>query len=237
MTVCNLMGVSKEKLVYHSRNPKSPYNMKYIPLLNATKEYLQLEGFTKDEGKKILNEMMAETVVYANLGDEAEKLGYSINDMILNCTHSGNLCYESDFKLFQHPEFFNCYTYTGGDKYQKSSLAGPDYGLSLVLYSEALDLVLDTIHNEYGSMNPIGNTRGIRVVIHAPETFPNVKEEGTDISPGMSTSISLSISKESRIDKPYADCYQQVGTKLNNGYKTDLNTCRMLCKDSLLNQR
>ena len=231
------MGISKEKLVYQSRNPKSLYNTKYVPLMNATKEYLKSEGFGKVEEWKILTEMMGERVMYANVGDEAKQLGYSINDMILDCTHSGKLCYESDFRLFENSDFFNCYTYRGGGKYQKSSLAGPDYGLSLVLYSEALDLVLDSINNGYGQMNSIGNTRGIRVVIHAPDTYPNVKEEGIDISPGSSTSISLTISKESRIDSPYADCYQQVGEKLNNGYRTDLNTCRVMCKDGLLNQR
>ena len=200
-------------------------------------EYLKKKNITEDNQKKLMNGIRTEKVMYANLGNEAVELGYSFNDLILDCTHSGTPCQESDFRLFKHPDFFNCYTYISGEKYQQYSLAGPEYGLSLVLYSEALDLVLNSIHNRYEYKNPIGNARGIRVVIHSPETYPNVNEEGVDILPGVSTSISLTISKESRIDSPYSDCYQQVQEKRNNGYKTDLNTCRVLCKERLINKR
>ena len=182
----------------------------------------------------IHNELTKAKILFANVGSEAEEFGYSFDDMVLSCFHAGVLCNKSDFVLFQSPDFFNCYTYTVGNQYQNSILAGPEHGLTLMLYSESVDLVLGSAHNPYEYLNPIGNAKGYRVLIHAPETFPNINEEGIDILPGVSTSISLSMSKETRVDSPYSDCYN---SKLRGGFRTDLNTCRMMCKDKLIEMR
>ncbi len=69
---------------------------------------------------------------------------------------SGQTCTTADFTLFQHPDYFNCYTYKGAARIQTSTLPGPQKGLSLTLYG-------DFTHHfnfPYEKNNPVANTQG-----------------------------------------------------------------------------
>ncbi len=235
ITVCSLFGISWEKIVYEKRDSNSLYNTKFLKAQADVQRYLRGDrNISGSNEAHILNVLSQPNFMFANLGNESAHIGYTINDLILFCTHSGKNCSESDFQLFQTPDYFNCYTYVAGGNYQHSIMAGPDYGLSLILYSEALDLVLQSIHHRYEHQSPIGNSKGIRLVVHTPGSFPNIQEDGIDIMPGMTTSISLVMSKETRIDKPYSNCFHDTKKKLTGEHRTDVNSCRKICKDHLI---
>ena len=80
---------------------------------------------------------------------------------MLHCTIGGEECGEKNFQLYQHPEFFNCWTFIGEGKEEEEDeeeeeghleeggheeeeekghahnfLTGPKSGLSLILYAE-----------------------------------------------------------------------------------------------------
>ena len=233
VTLCSLSGVLWEKMVGVSKDPHSNYNLKFRKAKKEVLQFLKDDSMNATKQELVINTVNKPSFMFANLGNEAKDISYTINDLILFCFHSNKNCSESDFELFQHPDYFSCYTYNKGRKYQSSMLAGPDYGLTLTLYTEALDLVTGSIHHRYDRRNPLGNTKGIRVVIHTPGSYPNILEEGIDIMPGISTSVSLAMVRESRIDAPYADCYKAVHRSEDMKFLTDLNSCRQLCKDTL----
>ena len=180
----------------------------------------------------------SQQIMFANLGKEAMQVGYSLDDLILNCTHDRGFCKSEDFEIFHHPDYFNCYTYKGGAKYLDSMLSGPEHGISLILYSEVMDLLQGFVQLPYENMNPIVNSLGVRLVIHGEGTFPNIDSQGIDIFPGVSTSIALKMTESIHLDKPYSDCYTPEDDPSNNlTYKTDLNSCRKICKDKIIYER
>ena len=174
ITICNLIGISFNHLAKQMNNPDSAYNLKYSKMKLAVIVKLATGRYTDKEKAYVLNELKNDKILFANVGKEAVKIGYSFDDLILNCSHSGNLCNREDFKLFAHPDFFNCYTYVGGHKYFDSMIAGPESGISIILYSEATNILMNLIQSAYENFNPNANSGGIRVVIHGPGTFPDM---------------------------------------------------------------
>ena len=50
----------------------------------------------------------------------------------------------------------------------------------------------DSLDKAYTTNSPVLGSRGWRMAVHEPNTLPAMFDEGFDILPGMSTSISLS---------------------------------------------
>ena len=194
------------------------------------------EKYSEEKKKLILDEIVSQRVLFANVGKNSEHMGYKLTDMVLNCTNRGLLCKPEHFELFKHPDFFNCYTYKGGHSEEDSILTGSRNGLSLIMYGESMGLLTRTVQWPYSTMNPGINSVGMRIVIHAPGTFPDIDADGIDIYPGMSTSVSLRMTISKNIDKPYSNCFQgsKSGTKK---YKTSINSCRKMCKDRIILNR
>ncbi len=59
---------------------------------------------------------------------------YQFYDIFVSCTYKGNQknCQESNFKLFEHSEMFNCYTFQ--DKDRMALKSGPNAGLTMIVY-------------------------------------------------------------------------------------------------------
>ena len=52
----------------------------------------------------------------------------------------------------------------------------------------------------YDTFANIGNTHGLRIVVHEPGTIPEVVDDGIDIKPGHSTSIALKMKLYKRLN-------------------------------------
>ncbi len=165
---------------------------------------------------------------------------------MLHCTYGGEECKEKNFQLYQHPEFFNCWTFlevadkeeeeeeedhleAGGHEDEEEEghghriLTGPNSGLSLILYAEHVDRHLD----HYDFEHILINSEGIRVLIHEPKTFPSQNQLGFNIPPGESVSVLLKTSIRHRLGKPYSSCIPSK--EIFPGVKYSVDACYGQC--------
>ncbi len=165
-------------------------------------------------------------LAYANVqNDERGSLGVKSNGLILRCTYKGEICNPEDFKHYLHPTFINCYTFKPNRSSENSEiLTGPQHGLSLILRSEASSLT------EYNLVDHTDNTDSIRVSIHSPNTVPLLKNDGINLEPGKSTSVSLMMKKYERLGQPYVPCKGVEFLTLNDReFESTSNVCREIC--------
>ncbi len=199
VTFCSLAGMSVEKMVREYENKTSLYNTRYKKMTAAIRNIFHLDkeniNYTFLEKIQVLNEIDKQRSMFVNIGGRAIKLGYRLQDLVLNCTHDSVICSDEDFEEFRHPDFLRCYTYVGGYKHMHTLLSGPDRGLSLLLYNQYNEYISKLTNLAYTSHNPLLSSNGVRVVIHAPGTIPNVNDLGTDVKSGEATSIALQVSR------------------------------------------
>lgn len=77
--------------------------------------------------------IMAQAGMFANWPrDYLKSIGYQFYDLFVKCTFAGQTCNESDFRVYVHAEYLNCYTFQlRNAPYIR---AGPEAGLTVVLY-------------------------------------------------------------------------------------------------------
>ena len=102
---------------------------------NLTKEWNNVKKLAERVGQKTfgVEEILGSPGIFANLPKEFRKsASYRLRDLITSCTFDGQLCDWSLFRLYEHSEFFNCYTFqVSNDTYIR---AGPESGLTLLLF-------------------------------------------------------------------------------------------------------
>ena len=134
VTVCNLHGIS-------SSNFKNTIN-KNLTFKNVSSEILETihtRGDSSDSEKKSKETgyFRSRENLFWGLENEAEQVGYKLQDMVLSCQFERRKCEEEeDFVLFQYPELFNCYTFKKGRNSTLTTVNGLGGALSLVLYTE-----------------------------------------------------------------------------------------------------
>ncbi len=123
--------------------------------------------------------------------------------MILDCTFRGRKCKKEHFKHFLNPSLINCYTFDPtlfNSTESNDLLIGPRNGLSLILRSEPNpNFVYEVLDNTV-------NVDSIRVVIHPHGTVPFLMNNGINLEPGKSTSVSMLMKRYQRLGSPYTDC-------------------------------
>ncbi len=80
-------------------------------------------------------DLQALPAVFSNLpGENRRSYAYQFYDLVVSCTYKGSeeKCQKSNFKLFEHSEMFNCYTFQ--DKGRMALKSGPNAGLTMILY-------------------------------------------------------------------------------------------------------
>ena len=211
VTVCNIIPMSMSTAEILLQNQSTNFYQWY----NLTKhlDYFEemAEKINKSYEYELIKNRMTQPIGYfENIGAaEAQYVGHQPMDFLLGCTFGIQHCnYKDNFTYFQNPNYYNCYTFNGGNTSREnlvSTTAGPQSGLSLILYTES-DNGDDLYNGTYHTMSNILNAAGIRVVVHAPDTRPSPTERGFDIPPGYSASIGMDVLHHSRLDFPYGDC-------------------------------
>ncbi len=100
----------------------------------------RLPGISKNASKlgyKPLDfaDLAASPGIFANWPkDFRRNISYQFLDLIVTCSFAGSdeKCDESQFKLFEHSEMFNCFTFQANPT--ENIRGGPDNGLSMLLY-------------------------------------------------------------------------------------------------------
>ncbi|KAK2160274.1 hypothetical protein LSH36_137g07058 [Paralvinella palmiformis] len=145
------------------------------------------------------------TEMVSNLPEgEQSELGYKSSEMILDCQYSGTECNISSFVKFFNPTHGNCYMFNSGwdrdDEVRTASKTGRRYGLHVII---------NINQAEYSDV--IGDTAGVRMVIHPQNRMPFPEDEGITISPGRATSVGIRQVVVTREDHPYSDCVDPDG--------------------------
>ncbi|XP_059143117.1 FMRFamide-activated amiloride-sensitive sodium channel-like [Physella acuta] len=221
VTVCNIEPISLRKLrEIHSRDTTK--------VIQKWLHFLDIVTFNE---RAFMNSIRA---FYENLGDEAKKISHDLGDLLIHCRFNRELCSVQNFTSFFDGNYFNCFTFNGGqlkDKLQMHS-TGPENGLSLVISVEKDDPIPGT-YGVYNFENNIMHSAGIRVVVHAPGSMPSPVDHGFDIPPGYSSSVGLKALLHSRLPEPYGNCTEGSLQGMHT-YRNTFFACLQLCKQKLI---
>ena len=80
----------------------------------------------------------------------------------------------------------------------------PENGLIVILFLEATNGT--RLRKTFDFTNILGNTRGVRVVIHPKGHVVQPVSEGIDIQPGHLTSIGYKVREINTLGHPYGTC-------------------------------
>lgn len=242
VTVCNLLPMSpstKKTLLMDESSQISQWER----VLAAMDRFDGVaETLGKAEEYEIIKMRLQEPSGYFdNIGDESLIVGHQLRDFILGCTVGTDSCdLFYNFSLFQTRDFFNCYTFSNEENVLLAKVTGPAAGLSLVLYLEndnGEQLAKETYHPMWN----LGNSAGVRVVIHAPRSQPNPAEEGFNVPPGNSANVALGVRSYGRLNSPYGDCIEDSDetTALSDGggeeegggkFAYSMSACLSVCR-------
>ncbi|XP_033753671.1 degenerin mec-10-like [Pecten maximus] len=148
-----------------------------------------------------------------------ERIGHTIDDMLLHCSFNSMICNSSFFTPISSTRFGNCYTLKSDQLV--TTVPGPPYGLTLVLDMETY---------EYVSPSSSGN--GIKLVIHEPDSYPFVEEQGVNVAPGR-TSIGLNRIEIQRLKHPHGNCEDHKDYVNQYGIEYSKMACEQLCQVTL----
>ncbi|XP_069838221.1 amiloride-sensitive sodium channel subunit gamma [Dendropsophus ebraccatus] len=129
--------------------------------------------------------------------EEKIALGYSADDLLINCFFDGKTCDARNFTLFHHSLYGNCYTFNDATREEllESSMGGAEAGLKLVIYID---------EDEY---NPfLVTAAGAKILVHDQNDFPFIEESGTELEMATETSIGMQLTESSKLSSPYSDC-------------------------------
>ncbi|ESN98358.1 hypothetical protein HELRODRAFT_177242 [Helobdella robusta] len=185
ITLCNINPVKKSQF---QRNYQTTTSAPVLPK----------ETFLKAE---LLTEI---------LSNSSKRFGYTLNDLVLNCTFAGSNCDPKYFFQFYNPIHGNCFVFNSGWQVAslKSHRTGRRYGLMMTLNINQDEYVSDA-----------GDTAGIRLVVHIGLQAPFPEDQGILVSPGHLTSISLKKIVVERRGQPYSKCVDSSDANMDNVYK------------------
>nr|XP_019605760.1 PREDICTED: amiloride-sensitive sodium channel subunit gamma [Rhinolophus sinicus] len=124
-------------------------------------------------------------------------MSYSAQELLVTCFFDGMSCDASNFTLFHHPMYGNCYTFNNkqNETIHSTSMGGSEYGLQVILY----------IHEE--EYNPfLVSSTGAKVIVHRQDEYPFIEDVGTEIETGTATSIGMHLTESFKLGEPYSQC-------------------------------
>lgn len=176
--------------------------------------------------------------------EEKIKIGFNIEDMLVNCRYNNLECSYKAFHLFYSETHGNCYKFNSGlandgtpMRIVSTSSPGRTMALKLELFlgypSEDLDVISST---------------GAYIFVHDHSSNPLLDSEGLSVSTGEETDIVIRKFVINRQSKPYSDCIVDIESKdsFNSGiYQTTVlmnqkysqKVCLMLCYQRYLIQK
>ncbi|GFN84460.1 FMRFamide-gated na+ channel [Plakobranchus ocellatus] len=222
VTVCNIDPLSIRKVTLH-KNDNTP--------LIRWLQFIQTYRFHH------MSFFQSIRAFYENLGEQAKQLSHILSDMLIHCRFNREVCKVENFTSFFDGNYFNCFTFNGGqlrDQLQMHA-TGPENGLSLIISVEKFDPV-PTVYGIYNFENNILHSAGIRVVVHAPGSMPSPVDHGFDIPPGYSSSVGLKAVLHTRLSEPYGNCTEKALEGIQT-YRNTFFACLQLCKQRLIIKR
>jgi len=150
-------------------------------------------------------------VYYGNdlSNEEKQKLGHDLNDILFDCKFNNNDCNATDFEWSYDNSFGNCYTFNSASNLKKSYLAGPEFGLTLTLYVNVYEKLLNVTNQLYGL--------GAIVRIGNSSYLTHYSNGGIFVSPSHVTNIVVDREFKYVLTKPYSNCDVESNSAMFNG--------------------
>lgn len=223
VTVCNIEPVSWRKIRVLFSSPEGTDLMKWLAFTDSFKFGKQHPHLTSIRA------------FYENLGEEAIHMSHDLQDFLVHCQFNKENCYTSNFTTSFDGNYFNCFTFSGGEKSHEllTHATGPQNGLSLIISLDNDEPPLGS-YGIYNIRSNILHSAGVRVVVHAPNTMPSPVDHGFDIPPGYSSSIGLKAVLNTRLSEPYGNC---TNKKLDQRYTNTFFSCLQVCKQRTIMER
>ncbi|OAF70491.1 hypothetical protein A3Q56_01737, partial [Intoshia linei] len=175
-------------------------------------------GSYKDKSGRISAEQDDKRNKFLNLFDkkslkEKEKMGYTLNEFILDCNYNGYGCMKKDFVRFFSTVNGNCFTFNSGwnqsHPVYRSYKPGNQHGLKLTLFIDQREYISQFVQ-----------AAGAKVLIHSQKIMPFPEDEGYSVQPGSLTSLAIKKTSISRQGFPYGSCVDiKVSNITNNIYE------------------
>ena len=182
-----------------------------------------------------LSEQFLRTIFFSHRGyfqflgrDKARRFGHNFSTLVHSCSwldkEDGIVNCDKDegnIKLFQHPDFFNCYTL-------ETERTG-NIQLSLVLYLDNFQKMSEFFNLYLTS----GESHGARIIFHEAGAYPALDNDFAEVKPGSSVSFNVKRQERTLLSEPYGDCYDtdtdsmQTQKWANYTYSVDL--CQEIC--------
>ncbi len=191
ITICNLMQ-------YKTNDPTFPYREKFQSVENITRDLINA---TVDVSYLFANQM-AQFVVNQKGKNNADKVSYTVDDMLLNCQFNFIFCDKSDFHQWYSTVYGLCFSFNSGldskgNKIELKKSLSPGRQNAL-----RLDLFVDTPENKISFIR----SSGAIMFIHNSTAKPLMTMEGVFLSPGYETDIAISQINYQRLGQPFSDC-------------------------------
>ncbi|XP_063877280.1 amiloride-sensitive sodium channel subunit alpha-like [Scylla paramamosain] len=166
--------------------------------------------------------------VYSPSKDDIGKFSMPAKEFIKSCSYDRRPCNHKQFFSWTSDQFGQCYTFNSAFRkvqhksktvyvrVKSTTSTGPMNGLRLSLNINA---------NEYVSL--LSPDIGVRVIVHSPHQLPFPEEEGFNVSPGDSVSVSVSRKVIQRVGYPHGRCRNESGSSIYKEY-TSIG-CKKLC--------
>uniref|UniRef100_A0AC34R9N0 Uncharacterized protein n=1 Tax=Panagrolaimus sp. JU765 TaxID=591449 RepID=A0AC34R9N0_9BILA len=161
-------------------------------------------GFTSNTYDKVKRAEKWAQFYYEDMvaADKLLAASYDYNDLFITCSYDTVNCNETQFQSFYDPFFGRCHTFNF-DGSEKSSRAGPTYGLRAVLRTRPSEY-LPWIH-----------TVGAAVFIHGSDETPFVDAFGYYVPVGTASSIGVRYVTREKLPSPYSTCSDTGGSQKN----------------------
>ncbi|KAL9964424.1 hypothetical protein ACROYT_G028066 [Oculina patagonica] len=148
--------------------------------------------------------------------------GHQINDTLLACVWSGQMC---DYRNFTPvlTDMGLCHTFNSGkdgEPILKVKQAGSIFGLILSLNVQQKEY--------YGVMS---YSAGLKILIHHQDTPPMVSQLGFAVGPGTSTFAAIRKQRVLNLPKPYeSNCLNQTISEMPDYPKYTIPSCKLICQ-------
>jgi hypothetical protein len=219
------------------------------PFITKKSENLIREIFNLEYGINLTNYSLTpieliEKLNYVNLkaklnaylpeykDEHRKELGFSLEDILIECNYNHNACTHSDFVWFYSLNYGNCYRFNSGfnkigDKQpiKRSVRPGSENGLSLVFF-------LGESENRFSS----AWSTGLKIFVHNNTARPSIYD-GIEVKMATSTNIGVKRTFQLKLPKPYSECIDlddYEGSVIfesmkNSSYKYRQKDCFDLC--------
>ena len=245
ITICNLNSMKysflKKFIIEYSQTKRGQTNLANSNYNTKNDTWILLKEEAKKENMTLSQYMrLMVTNIALKLKRNITAAGFTLSDMLKDCTWSDNSCIggnlENEFwSSFWHWKYGNCYTFNSGSSNGSHVLStdfpGPDQGLTLTF----------NLNNSEKVPFESNIKAGIRIFIGDQRVQPSLVNQGFNLAPGYSYDLKLKKIQSLRVKnchrqlcassfaKDTSNCKNEIGNRKGAEYMYSIDRCTTDC--------